>query len=158
MKAQTYFKAGLTIALMLILLAGFAYLFRQSSLTDGGEQEHLQSSIYNLKQVDANWTAEVLKSYVGLSKDYDALSRSSKHLPHLLSNLSVDLMASANAEAQNTRSELDRLIKEKSLLIEKFKRHNAVSTDRASRNDNDHFQRQHGACQNATTECAKRSD
>ncbi len=126
MKAQTYFKAGLIIALMLMSLAGFVYLFRQNTFNDGGQQEHLQSSIYNLKQVDANWTAEVLKSYVGLSKDYDALSRSSKHLPHLLSNLSVDLMANANFDAQNTRSELGRLIKEKAILIEKFKRHNAV--------------------------------
>ncbi len=126
MKEHTYLKAGLVIVVMLAALGGFVYLFRQSTHSDGGEQEHLQNSIYNLKQVDANWTAEVLKSYVGLSKDYDALSNSSKHLPNLLSNLSVDLMATSNVEAQNVRSELDRMIKEKSLMIEKFKRHNAV--------------------------------
>lgn len=126
MKQHTYFKAIAVFALMLAALAGFAYLFKQSLGNDSGEQEHLQSSIYNLKQVDANWTAEVLKSYVGISKDYDALSKSSRHLPQLLSNLSVDLLAHPNKEADNTRSELNRMIKEKEQLIEKFKRRNAV--------------------------------
>ncbi len=126
MKVHTYFKAFIIFALMLASLAGLAYLLKQSMGTDRGEQEHLQSSIYNLKQFDATWTADVLKSYVGISTDYDALSKSSKHLRHLLSNLSVDLLAHPNKDTDNLRSELDRMIKEKTQLVEKFKRGNAV--------------------------------
>ncbi|MBI3229158.1 MAG: hypothetical protein HYZ45_02935 [Burkholderiales bacterium] len=126
MKAQTYIKAGILLSMMLAALAGFIYLYKQSTSTDVGRQEHMLSSIYNLKQVDANWTAEVLKSYVGLTKDYDSLSNSSKHLPHLLSNLSVDLLGHSSQQAQGTRQELDRMIREKSQLVEKFKRRNAI--------------------------------
>lgn len=126
MKAQTYGKALLLVGMMLAALGGFIYLYKQSTVHDGGKQERVLGSIYRMKQVDANWTADVLKAYVGISKDYDALGASAKELPQALNNLATELGSFPNQDAQATQAELDRMIKEKTGLIEKFKRRNAV--------------------------------
>lgn len=126
MSAQTYGKAGMLIVIMLATLGGFLYLLKLGSNTDGGKQEQILGSIYKMKQVDANWTADVLKAYVGLSKDYDSLGSSAKELPTSLNALVQDLKGYSVEDSKVTDTELTRLIKEKTQLIEKFKRHNSV--------------------------------
>lgn len=126
MKAQTYSKATILVIFMLAALAGFVYLFKQSTISNSGQQEQILGSIYKMKQVDANWTADVLKAYVGISKDYDSLGASSKELPATLSSLSKDLGGFSPQDVQATNADLDKMIKEKSQLVEKFKRRNAV--------------------------------
>ena len=126
MKAQTYSKATILVIFMLAALAGFVYLFKQSTINNSGQQEHILGSIYKMKQVDANWTADVLKAYVGISKDYDSLGANSKELPATLTSLSKDLGGFSSQEVQAANADLDKMIKDKAQLVEKFKRRNAV--------------------------------
>ncbi|WP_338846843.1 DAHL domain-containing protein [Massilia sp. W12] len=126
MKAQTYGKGLAVLLFMLAALAGFAYLYKQNSGNNDNKQEHILGTIYNMKQADASWTADVLKAYVGLSKDYDTLGATGKELPQTLNQLGLALGGFPGHEAQQTSQDLERLIKDKSNLIEKFKRHNAV--------------------------------
>ncbi len=126
MRKATYLKSGALVLLMVALLAGFAWLYKNSNSTDASLQERTLGNINRIKQIDANWDAQVLKSWVGMQRDYDVLTNNVKDMRKAVEELNRDMAPFMSSDAQSAMRELEKLEKEKSELTEKFKRRNSV--------------------------------
>lgn len=126
MRQKTYLKSVFLVVLMLALLTGFAYLYKNSNNTDVSLQERTIASISHIKQIDASWDAQVLKAWVGMQRDYDALSASVKEMHKAVEEMNRDLVPYMTSDAQAAVRELEKFDKEKADLTEKFKRRNSV--------------------------------
>jgi hypothetical protein len=126
MKKQTYGIAGLLVTLIILAVAGFMDLYQHMNSNDAVLQERCLGLIAQIKQANANWDADILKSYVGIHKDYDALGNSAKEMPRNLGLLNSEATPFLSVEVQVALKELERLAKEKAALTEKFKSRNSI--------------------------------
>ncbi|MFZ6756202.1 DAHL domain-containing protein [Undibacterium sp. Ji50W] len=82
-----------------------------------------------IKQLDAHWELDVMKSKVGINKTYDPLVDPLSDLDKLQQQL--DLIAENNNHHTNLKLEneikiFEKTLQKKSILIERFKSHNAI--------------------------------
>ncbi|MFZ6765661.1 DAHL domain-containing protein [Undibacterium sp. Di26W] len=82
-----------------------------------------------IKQLDAHWELDVMKSKVGINKTYDPLVDPLSDLDKLQQQL--DLIAENNNHNTNLKLEneikiFEKTLQKKSILIERFKSHNAI--------------------------------
>lgn len=126
MRKTTYLKSSFLVILTLVLVAGFVYLYKNSNNSDASLQERTLGSINRIKQIDANWDAQVLKAWVGMQRDYDVLTTSVKDMHKAVEDLNREMGPFMSSDAQSAMHELEKLEKEKSELTEKFKRRNSV--------------------------------
>lgn len=126
MRNSTYLKSSFLVILALALVAGFVYLYKNSNNSDASLQERTLGSINRIKQIDANWDAQVLKAWVGMQRDYDVLTTSVKDMHKSVEELNREMGPFMSSDAQTAMRELEKLEKEKSELTEKFKRRNSV--------------------------------
>ena len=118
--------AVVTAILMSVLV--FLYTKAQSL----GESDYFENValLRHLKQLDAEWELDVLKSRIGINAHYDPLADSLIKMSQLLEKLEADVaLPQTHAEtAALVRGSvaLRRVIDEKAALIEQFKSNNSV--------------------------------
>ena len=114
-------------AAVLVLVLVFLYARTQQN----GEAEYIEdvAVLRHLKQLDAQWELDVLKSKIGLTAHYDPLADSLVELTGLLDGIEKGFGANARDHAAGlalASAALRRAIEEKAALIERFKSNNAV--------------------------------
>ncbi|OOG41688.1 DAHL domain-containing protein [Polaromonas sp. A23] len=111
------------------LLSALAFLYAKTQrLGESGYFENV-ALLRHVKQLDAQWELDVLKSRIGINRHYDALADIQGEVSRLLEELEANLEAQEHAGAAGlaeSRTALQRAIQEKGVLIEQFKSNNSV--------------------------------
>jgi two-component system NtrC family sensor kinase len=122
-------RLGLPLAAVIAaMLSTLAFLYVKSqAVGDADHFEHV-AVLRHMKEVDAQWELEVLKSRIGLNTHYDILADSLTELNGLLAQLEQQLVTHTDdaATLAQARETLLRSIREKAALIERFKSNNSV--------------------------------
>lgn len=116
-------------ALALVLLAVLLFFYGRTRDYDPTRYAETQAVLRQLKQADAEWELQVLRSRIGLSLDYDTLVDPWRVLRNNLESLDAGVAAVGLASQWNwpqLRVRLSDELRSKSRLIEKYKSHNAV--------------------------------
>jgi signal transduction histidine kinase len=117
--------AGLGLALSSIL----AFLYLRTQNHDASSYFGNVAVLRQLKQLDARWELDVLKSKMGIETNYDSLVDPLVDLNQLREKLQTDMASRESARAGTlTRLSEDfhQAVEEKTRLIEHFKSHNSV--------------------------------
>lgn len=117
--------AGLALALGVIL----AFLYVRTRNHDASSYFEDVVVLRQLKQLDARWELDVLKSKMGLNTNYDALVDPLVDLNQLREKFATDVarhQASPASELPHLIEAFHTALEEKTRLIEHFKSHNSV--------------------------------
>ncbi len=123
-------RAWLPIAIVgILLIAALAFVYAKKQHL--GESDYFEqiSVLRHLKQLDAQWELDVLKSRIGINTHYDRLADTLADLTRLTEKLEVDMGVrhnAADAALAQGHMALTRAIEEKAALIEQFKSDNSV--------------------------------
>ncbi len=117
--------AGLALALLL----GLTYLYPRSQTEKSESYTQSKDLVRQIKQLNAQWESEILKSRIALTHDYDRLVFPLTEIQRLWRQLAIRLGTPQGLNAkrwQDDRDGLVQLITEKARLVEQFKSRNAV--------------------------------
>ncbi|HEX8739335.1 MAG TPA: DAHL domain-containing protein [Casimicrobiaceae bacterium] len=115
---------GVVAALVLIgVLAG---LYVKSRSVDVERKNRVEGYLRQLKQVDAEWNVDVLKSRMGINANYDPLVSPLPILNGLRGKLAKELDGVRAADVAPALGAVDAAIGRKTDLIERFKSENAI--------------------------------
>ncbi len=120
---------ALAAVLLVVVLGG---LFTQTRRVDFETQNEIFNKLRELKQVDAEWDVNLLRSKTGLADNYDAVTTP----PLLIQTLKADLVAKSqktwrdhpevNARLDGLLEKYSALMDKKIGMIEHFKSQNAI--------------------------------
>ncbi|MEA3177107.1 MAG: two-component system, NtrC family, sensor kinase [Gammaproteobacteria bacterium] len=117
--------AGLVSVLASILV----FLYVRTNAHDASSYFENIVLLRQLKQLDARWELDVLKSRMGIDTSYDSLVDPLAALNHLQQRLQSDMASQYSRDAGKSsrlNATLHRAIDEKTRLVEHFKSHNSV--------------------------------
>ncbi len=123
-------RAWLPIAIVgVLLIAALAFVYAKKRHL--GESDYFEqiAVLRHLKQLDAQWELDVLKSRIGINTHYDRLADTLADLTRLTEKLEADMGVrhnAADAALAQGHTALARAIEEKAALIEQFKSDNSV--------------------------------
>ncbi len=110
-----------------LLVSVLVFLYAKTQSHDGSDYFEHVARLRHLKQLDAKWELDVLKSRIGINTHYDPLADSLIELNQLLEKLDMEPQHHDEAAAlAESRAALFRAIQEKAVLIEQFKSNNSV--------------------------------
>ncbi|MES2940607.1 MAG: DAHL domain-containing protein [Pseudomonadota bacterium] len=116
-------------ALGLVLAVVLVFLFaKERDLEDTAYFETI-TLLRQIKQMDAHWELDVLKSKTGLSQNYDALVDPVTALGRMHARLDQAIAAQHRGDTAalaGTSQAFGHALQDKTLLVEQFKSHNAI--------------------------------
>lgn len=105
----------------LVLLAGWLYLYTHSQAVDTQAQNQTLALLKDLKQLDSDWSANVLRSHANIHASYDTLVEPLLPFADGLARLRAQAVPLSQGTLVDKVSELAVAIDNKSALIESFK-------------------------------------
>ena len=119
----------LMAAATVLLVSVLTFLYDKSQSVDEAHYLHDIATLRHLKQLDAQWELDVLRSRIGTSTHYDALAASLRELDRQLQSPDTDWTSDHHAEVPALAvagAALVAAVQKKATLIEWFKSHNSV--------------------------------
>jgi len=126
MKIPSLLRALSIGAVTFLLIGVLVFLYAKSSSVDAEKKTQIEGYLKQLKQLDAEWNVDVLKSRMDINKNYDPLTSPLAVLASLQKKLAEEANALGELEPQKAVGELQRLIDEKTDLVDQFKAQNAI--------------------------------
>ena len=122
--------AWLLVAIVATLLMS-VLVFLYAKTQHRGESDYFENValLRHLKQLDAEWELDVLKSKMGLNAHYDPLADALKDLGRLLDRFEADVQVQVHEDGANLiqgSAALRQIFLAKSAMIERFKSNNSV--------------------------------
>ena len=121
---------GLRILMVIALVAGLigvlAVLYLKSSNVDTEKKTQVEGYLKQLKQLDAEWNVDVLKSRMELNKNYDPLTSPLPMLAALQRRLAREAQVVRQRGTERALSELRTVFEEKIDLVDQFKTENSI--------------------------------
>jgi two-component system, NtrC family, sensor kinase len=123
---------ALNIAIGVALVAGLVFLVMKTRSVDFDTHAEVINTLRQLKQVDAEWNVDVLKSKTGFNSNYDPVASPLpliESLQRALANSSDQLWTLKETDQETLKPLLDQYSKsmnEKIGLIERFKSQNSI--------------------------------
>jgi two-component system, NtrC family, sensor kinase len=114
------------VGVVFALIGVLALLYTKTSSVDAGKKAQVEGYLKQLKQVDAEWNVDVLKSRMEINKNYDPLTSPLPVLTELQKKLDVDVKALEQHHTEKAFSELKDVIAQKVDLVDQFKSQNAI--------------------------------
>src|SRR5438093_12708951 len=114
--------AGLVAALS----GGLVFLYAGSRSVDVEKKTRIEGELKQLKQLDAEWNVDVLKSRMEINKNYDPLTSPLPTLMELQEKLRLEANAIKQSGTQKALAALKAVIDEKIDLVDQFKAQNAI--------------------------------
>jgi diguanylate cyclase len=108
------------------LLAISGYLYYQTQAIDVDMQNQLVPALRELKQLDAEWTTDILKSRVGLHSNYDPLTTPLGSVRQLREHLMRNVKMAHGGTLEEALHSMEKGFVDKEDLVEQFKSQNAV--------------------------------
>jgi PAS domain S-box-containing protein len=115
-------------AVSAVLLFILVFLYSKTQSFDESHYFEDIAVLRHLKQLDAQWELDVLKSRIGINTHYDALADQQGEMARLLEEMQADADThkhDASGEVARV-STLRRAVQDKATLIEQFKSHNSI--------------------------------
>jgi signal transduction histidine kinase len=113
-------------AILSLLIAGWVALYVNSHAVDTAGQGQTLDLVTALKQLDADWSANVLRSHADLNPNYDALGQPLRPFAEKVGKLQERAQAQSDPELIAAVADLHKLIADKSDLIDRFKAQNSL--------------------------------
>lgn len=115
-------------AITAVLLSILVFLYSKTQSFDESHYFEDMAVMRHLKQLDAQWELDVLKSRIGINTHYDALADNQGEMARLMEQLESGTHAHKHdASGQVDKlAALERAVQDKAALIEQFKSHNSV--------------------------------
>jgi two-component system NtrC family sensor kinase len=126
MKPGLFPRALLWAALPAALLSGWLYLYLHSHAVDARQHNLLLSVLRGIRQVDADWTADVLRAHNDLHLSYDRLAQPLRPLGEALSDLRMRTAPLRSTELDRQVDELAEAVAAKAALVDRFKAQNSL--------------------------------
>ncbi|MBW8831077.1 MAG: EAL domain-containing protein [Burkholderiales bacterium] len=126
-QAKTYWKS--VFLLGAVLVAALAFVYTRGHRHDESSYLENVTQLRHLKQLDAEWDADLLKSRIGINTSYDPLAGSFSKLSALLQKSAAGLGTRTHEKAfglADSAARLQAVVQEKASLVERFKSGNAV--------------------------------
>ena len=112
-----------------MLMAVLVFLYAKTQRYDESDYFENVASLRHLKQLDAQWELDVLKSRIGINAHYDRLAGSLTDLSALLERFESETANQRHhdsAPLAAAGATLRKAVQEKAVLIERFKSNNSV--------------------------------
>jgi two-component system, NtrC family, sensor kinase len=113
---------GVVAALIVVLI----FLYTKTSSVDAEKKVRVEGQLKQLKQLDAEWNVDVLKSRMEINKSYDPLTSPLPILTELEERLADEVRTLNQPFTEKALSELKAVVAEKVDLVDQFKAQNAV--------------------------------
>src|SRR5438552_2613772 len=114
---------GLTVT---ALAAVLVFLYAKTRSVDADKKAQIEGHLKQMKQLDAEWNVDALKSRMELNKNYDPLTSPLPMLIELQEKLRLEATAIDASGTEKGLSELKGVLDEKIDLIDQFKAQNAI--------------------------------
>jgi signal transduction histidine kinase len=126
MTMRTLSRVALGAAVAMALIGVLVMLYARSSNVDAERKTQVEGYLKHLKQLDAEWNVDVLKSRTDLNKNYDPLVAPLPTLMELQRTLSGEARTLAQQDTEPALRALATVIDEKIDLVDQFKAQNAI--------------------------------
>ncbi len=116
-------------ALGAVLACALAFLYAKTREYDPSNYFESIALLRHIKQLDARWELDAMKSKIGINQTYDPLADPLPDLQHLQEQLNTLMAAQKREAASALASEIhtfEGVLRNKATLVEHFKSHNAV--------------------------------
>jgi len=108
------------------LLAGWVYLYGHSHEVDTAEQNQTLALLKDLKQLDSDWSVDVLRSHADINPNYDALAAPLARFADGLARLRARASPARQAALDAAVADLGQAVDTKAALIDGFKAENSL--------------------------------
>jgi len=121
-------RLRLALAFLLVLPLGLVwlYLYHHSQAVDTASHGRVLERIREVKQIDANWNVDMLRSLADLHRNYDPLTRSLERLAEIREELLVRARATRSVKVEKAHAHVEETLARKLELVERFKSQDAV--------------------------------
>jgi len=123
MKALIRYASMLAVAVVLAGILGFLYL--KTEALDPARRAAVNGALRDLKQVDAEWNVELLRSKTWLTKNYDAVTQPQSVTLRLERAIATQVAMDAGVAEASTQ--LKKALETKVDLVDQFKAQNAIT-------------------------------
>jgi len=117
------------VAVTAVLLSILVFLYAKAQSFDESDYFENVALLRHLKQLDAQWELDVMKSRIGINTHYDALADTQGELARLVEKFEAEMSSRKPGEAgvpADRLTALQRAVQDKAVLIEQFKSNNSV--------------------------------
>lgn len=115
------------ISLVLLALVGLlAYLYVKTQAVSMEQQNRISLYLGELRELDAQWNVDVLRSRQGINKNYDAITDPLTRIRTVEDLLEVEAAPLPGTEAPESIRKLRSIFDEKIELVDRFKSQNAI--------------------------------
>jgi diguanylate cyclase (GGDEF)-like protein len=126
MRARLHVRTALLALVPVLLLAGWVYLWASSHAVDTERHNGTHTLLMDLKQIDSDWSADVLRAHAGLDTNYDALAAPLERFADGLARLR-DRTAPLREPALDVAvARLEKAVDAKAILVDEFKSENSL--------------------------------
>lgn len=119
-------RAAAAIAMLALLTAGWLYLYFNSRAVDSGRQAAMLDRIKDLSRLDAEWSADVLRSDADINRTYDPLTRPIPVMTGVLGELDAEATRLGDPDIKRAVDALWVSFDAKTALIDRFKAQNSL--------------------------------
>jgi hypothetical protein len=123
MKALVRYAGILAVATALVGILAFLYL--KTEALDPARRNTINGALRDLKQVDAEWNVELLRSKTWLAKNYDAVTQPQSVTLRLESAIATQ--AALDSRVGDAQAQLKKALETKIDLVDQFKAQNAIT-------------------------------
>jgi hypothetical protein len=123
MKTLIRYAGGLLVASLLVGVLMFLYLKTES--LDPARRSTVNGALRDLKQVDAEWNVELLRSKTWINKNYDAVTQPQSVTLKL--ERAIAAQTAVDARLGDAQAQLKKAIDTKIDLVDQFKAQNAIT-------------------------------
>jgi len=116
----------LVSVVLLVLTGGWVYLYTNSHAVTAEKQNEALAILKDMKQMDANWNVDVLRSQTELNLDYDPLASPLSDFSAKLATLDAEAKSLNDSSMEKVINDIRTSINEKAGLIDQFKAQNAL--------------------------------
>lgn len=108
------------------LMGVLGFLYYKTQVLDLDIQNQVVLDLRVLKQLDAEWNVNILKSRIGLNSDYDPVTAPLRHVRVLQERLAVALKVTRGKTPRVVLDKFNMAFAEKSDLVDRFKSQNSI--------------------------------
>jgi two-component system, NtrC family, sensor kinase len=110
-----------------VLVGVLAFLYLKTEALDPTHRNAVNGVLRDLKQVDAEWNVELLRSKSWLTKNYDAVTQPQRVTLQLERAISEQSTVAMNSSLSDAQAQLKKALDTKIDLVDQFKAQNAIT-------------------------------
>lgn len=116
----------LAIVFLLILTAGWVYLYMNSRSVNADKQNATLVMLKDMKQIDSDWNVDILKSQTEIIRSYDALTKPLHSFTTIFNSLDREIKSLKDKELNKAIADIHSVIDKKTILVDRFKAQNSL--------------------------------